>query len=170
MRFIEYTNGDINRIESEIDKLSLYKQDGWITESDIRSIVLPSIETSVFSLTDAVFSLDPIVAHREYISILSTHNIHQIATTLLSTLRNFLYASVLLSRKYDPSEVSSALKIHPYAFEKMRKNMRNAPRIASLFSELVRLDGRVKVGDGIGDSDDALKIGLEKAILCLQKK
>lgn len=160
----------MSRIESEIGKLSLYKQDGWITESDIRSIVIPTIETSIFSLTDAILILDSATAYREFSSILETHNIHQISTTLLSTLRTFLYAAKLLGLKYDPTEVQSALKIHPYAFEKMRKNMKNSIRIEKLFSEMVTLDRRVKTGDGIGDTDDALRIGLEKAILCLQKK
>lgn len=169
VRFIEYTGADINRIESEIDKLALYKQDGWITEEDIKATVIPMIETSIFSLTDAIFLLDNSTAHRELISILDTHNIHQTFTTLLSTLRTFLYATKLLSSGYEPGSVQSLLKIHPYAFEKMRKNMRNSERIGALFSELVTLDRRTKTGEGIGDTDDALRIGLEKAILCLQK-
>lgn len=169
-RFIEYTGGDINRIESEIDKLSLYKQDGWITEDDIVSLVVPTVETSVFSLTDAVFGLDTALAYRKLGDILETHNIHQVFTTLLSTVRTFLYAAQLLAFRYTPNEVQTCLKIHPYAFEKMHKNIRNAPNIRLLFSELVSLDRRVKTGEGIGDTDDALRIGLEKAILCLQKK
>jgi hypothetical protein len=70
---------------------------------------------------------------------------------------------------YESSEVQSLLKIHPYAFEKMRKNMKHTKRIESLFSEFITLDRRTKIGEGIGDTDDALRLGLEKAILCLQK-
>ncbi len=146
-RLIEYTGSDINRIESEIDKLALYKLDGWITEDDIKTTVLPTIETSIFSLTDAIFALDNSLAHKELTSILETHNIHQIFTTLISTLRTFLYAAKLLSARYEPSEVQSLLKIHPYAFEKMRKNMKYKDRIRSLFSELVMLDKRIKTGE-----------------------
>jgi len=169
MRLIEYTGSDINRIESEIDKLALYKQDGWITEEDIKTTVIPTIETSVFSLTDAVFLLDNATAYRELVNILETHNIHAVFSTLLSTIRTFLYAEKLLSMGYEPNNVQSLLKIHPYAFEKMRKNMRYSGRIRILFSELVALDRRTKTGEGIGDTDDALRLGLEKAILCLQK-
>ena len=168
-RFIEYTGADINRIESEIDKLALYKQDGWITEEDIKSTVIPTIETSIFSLTDALFLLDSALAHRELLAILETHNIHYVFSTLQSTLRTFLYASKLLSMSYEPSNVQSLLKIHPYAFEKMRKNMRHSERIKALFSTFVILDKQTKTGEGIGDTDDALRLGLEKAILCLQK-
>lgn len=146
-RFIEYTGADINRIESEIDKLALYKQDGWITEEDIKTTVIPAIETSVFSLTDAVFGLSSTTAFRELTSILETHNIHQIFTTLVSTLRTFLYAAKLLSLRYEPGTVQSLLKIHPYAFEKMRKSIRNAPRMGVLFSEFVALDKRIKTGE-----------------------
>lgn len=169
VRFIEYTGADINRIESEIDKLALYKQDGWITEEDIKATVIPTIETSIFSLTDAIFLLDNSTAHRELINILETHNIHQIFTTLLSTIRTFLYGAKLLSSGYESGSVQSILKIHPYAFEKMRRNMKNSSRIDILFSELIALDRRTKTGEGIGDTDDALRLGLEKAILCLQK-
>ncbi|NDK19332.1 DNA polymerase III subunit delta [Candidatus Gracilibacteria bacterium] len=168
-RFIEYTGADINRIESEIDKLALYKQDGWITEEDIKSTVIPTIETSIFSLTDALFLLDSALAYRELLAILETHNIHYVFSTLQSTLRTFLYASKLLSMSYEPSNVQSLLKIHPYAFEKMRKNMRHSERIKALFSTFVILDKQTKTGEGIGDTDDALRLGLEKAILCLQK-
>ncbi|MDD2892236.1 MAG: DNA polymerase III subunit delta [Candidatus Gracilibacteria bacterium] len=168
-RFIEYTGADINRIESEIDKLALYKQDEWITENDIKTTVIPTIETSIFTLTDAVFLLDNSTAHRELLQILETHNIHQVFTTLISTIRTFLYVAKLLSMNYEPSEVQSLLKIHPYAFEKMRKNMKHRKRIESLFSEFITLDKRTKTGEGIGDTDDALRLGLEKAILCLQK-
>lgn len=168
-KFMEYTGSDINRIESEIGKLALYKQDGWITETDIKTVIIPTIETSIFSLTDAIFILDNAFAYQELNNILETHNIHQIFTTLVSTLRTFLYAAKLLSLKHEPSDVLSLLKIHPYAFEKMRKNMKNSPRIQTLFSELILLDKRMKTGEGIGDGDDALRIGLEKAILCLQK-
>lgn len=146
-RLIEYTGADINRIESEIDKLALYKQDGWITEGDIKTTVIPTIETSIFSLTDAVFLLDSSAAHRELMNILETHNIHQVFTTLVSTLRTFLYAAKLLSLSYESSNVQSLLKIHPFAFEKMRKNMRNAQRIGMLFSEFVALDKRIKTGE-----------------------
>lgn len=169
VRFIEYTGADINRIESEIDKLALYKQDGWITEEDIKMTVIPTIETSIFSLTDAIFLLDNATAYRELMSILETHNIHYVFSTLVSTLRTFLYATKLLSMNYDPNTVQSLLKIHPYAFEKMRKNMKHSNRIESLFSEFIILDKRTKTGEGIGDTDDALRLGLEKAILCLQK-
>ncbi|MDD5197706.1 MAG: DNA polymerase III subunit delta [Candidatus Gracilibacteria bacterium] len=169
VRFIEYTGADINRIESEIDKLALYKQDGWITEEDIKTTVIPTIETSIFSLTDAIFLLDSSMAHRELINILETHNIHYVFSTLVSTLRTFLYAAKLLSSSYEPSEVQSLLKIHPYAFEKMRKNMKHSKRIEILFYEFITLDKRMKTGEGIGDTDDALRLGLEKAILCLQK-
>ncbi len=168
-RFIEYTGADINRIESEIDKLALYKQDGWITEEDIKLTVIPTIETSIFTLTDAIFTLDSSVAHREFKSILETHNIHYIFSTLVSTLRTFLYATKLLSASYEPNNVQSLLKIHPYAFEKMRKNMRYSKKIEALFSEFVDLDKRTKTGEGIGDGDEALELGIEKMILCLQK-
>lgn len=169
VRFIEYTEADINRIESEIDKLALYKQDEWITEEDIKATVIPEIETSIFTLTDAIFTLDSSLAYRELINILETHNIHYVFSTLVSTLRTFLYAAKLLSSSYEPTEVQSLLKIHPYAFEKMRKNMKHSKRIEALFSEFISLDKRTKTGEGIGDTDDALRIGLEKAILCLQK-
>lgn len=169
-RFIEYTGADINRIESEMDKLALYKQDGWITEEDIKTTVIPTIETSIFSLTDAIFMLDSPLAHHELINILETHNIHYVFSTLVSTLRTFLYATKLLSSSYEPSNVQSLLKIHPYAFEKMKKNMRYSKRMEVLFSEFIVLDKRTKTGEGIGDTDDALRLGLEKAILCLQKK
>ena len=152
-----------------MDKLSLYKQDGWITEEDIKSMVTPTIETSIFTLTDALFLLDSSITHRELMSILDTHNVHYVFSTLMSTLRTFLYASKLLDANYEPSTVQSLLKIHPYAFEKMRKNMRHATRIQALFSEFVALDKRIKTGEGIGDGDEALKLGLEKSILCLQK-
>jgi DNA polymerase III delta subunit len=168
-RFIEYTGADINRIESEIDKLALYKQDGWITEEDIKLTVIPTIETSIFTLTDAIFTLDSSVAHREFIHILESHNIHYIFSTLVSTLRTFLYAQKLLSAHYEPGNVQSLLKIHPYAFEKMRKNMRYSKRIELLFSEFIDLDRRTKTGEGIGDSDEALSLWVEKALLCLQK-
>ncbi|MDD5377480.1 MAG: DNA polymerase III subunit delta [Candidatus Gracilibacteria bacterium] len=169
VRLIEYTGADINRIESEIDKLSLYKQDGWITEEDIKTTVIPTIETSVFTLTDAVFVLDNSLAYRELLNILETHNIHYVFSTLMSTIRTFLYAAKLLSSGYEPGSVQSLLKIHPYAFEKMRKNMKYSDKIGILYSEFVDLDRRIKTGEGIGDTDDALRIGLEKAILCLQK-
>lgn len=169
-RFMEYTGSDINRIESEINKLALYKQDGWITESDIKSVIIPTIETSIFSLTDAIFILDNAFAYQELTNILETHNIHQIFTTLVSTLRTFLYAEKLLSSGYEPNIVLSLLKIHPYTFEKMRKNIKNIIRIQSVFSELITLDKRIKTGEGISDTDNALRLGLEKTILCLQKK
>lgn len=157
-RFIEYTGADINRIESEIGKLALYKLDGWITEDDIKSTVIPNIETSIFSLTDAIFSLDSTLAYTEFSNTLESNNIHAVFSTLVSTLRTFLYASKLLSSGYEPARVQSLLKIHPYAFEKMRKNRRYSRNIEVLFSEFIVLDKRTKTGEGIGDTDDALRL------------
>lgn len=125
-RLIEHTGADINRIESEIDKFSLYKQDGWITEEDIRMTVMPTIETSIFSLTDAIFVLDPVASHREFSRIVEIHNIHYIFASLLSQIRTFLYAVKFMSLGYTPSETQTLFRIHPYAFEKMRKNMKYA--------------------------------------------
>ncbi len=130
---------------------------------------MPNIETSIFNLTDALFALDNALAYKECINILETHNIHYVFSSLVSTLRNFLYAQKLISMNYEPSQVQSLLKIHPYVFEKMKKNMKYSSRIRVLFSELILLDKRTKTGEGIGDGDDALRIGLEKSILCLQK-
>ncbi|EKD29554.1 MAG: hypothetical protein ACD_78C00360G0002 [uncultured bacterium (gcode 4)] len=168
-RLIEFTGADINRIESELDKLSLYKQDGWITEEDIRSYVLSNIESSIFALTDAIFALDSVRAHAEFLRIIETHNIHQTFTTLISTLRTFLYSARLIELKYGATEVRTILKIHPFAFEKMQRFTKFTPRIRAVFDAFLLLDRRVKVGEGIGDTDDALRLGIEKTILCLQK-
>lgn len=102
--------------------------------------------------------------------ILENHNIHQVFTTILSTLRTFLYLARLSELRYGPEQIKSALKVHPFVFDKMRKRLGSYDRVSSLFSELVALDRRMKTGEGIGDTDDALRIGIEKAILCLQKR
>lgn len=127
--------------------MALYKQNGWITEADIKFIVMPNIETSVFTLTDSLFLLESSTAHRELMSILDTHNVHYVFATILSTLRTFLYAGKLLISHYEGDTVQSLLKIHPYAFEKMRKNMKHRERIQKLFSEFVLLDKRIKTGE-----------------------
>lgn len=131
--------------------------------------MIPNIERSIFSLTDAIFLLDNSFAFTELSNILEANNIHAVFSTLVSTIRTFLYAEKLLSSNYKPTEVQSFLKIHPYTFEKIQKNMRNSREIRALFSEFIALDKRTKTGEGIGNNDDALRLGLEKAILCLQK-
>ncbi len=108
---------------------------------------MPNIETSIFHITDAIFALDNTLAYKEFIDILETNNIHYVFSSLMSTLRTFLYAERLISMSYEPSQVPSLLKIHPYAFEKMRKNMKHASQIRSLFFDLVVLDKRIKTGE-----------------------
>ena len=141
---IEYVAGDMGRIESEIEKLALFKQEDWITESDIREHIVPNLETSIFGLTDALVELDSAKSHREFIRILETNNIHQVFSTIMSTLRTFLYVCKLTELRYGADEVKAALKVHPFVYDKMKKRLSAHARIASLFGELVTLDRRTK--------------------------
>lgn len=166
---LEYTGSDMLRLESEMQKLALYKIDGWITEDDIRSCVTPSIESSIFVLTDALFVLDAKKALRELDRILDSGNIHQVFATVLGSLRNYLYVQRLLQYGYPADEIRTNLKIHPFVFEKLQKSSRVIAPMNRLFETLVDLDRRAKTGEGIGDTDDALLVGLQKAILHLQK-
>lgn len=94
-KLIQYKNSQITKIESEIDKLYLFRTNDRITEDDIKKYVIPEIEISIFELTDAIFELNPRKSIKSLDLILETNNIFQVYTTIMTNLRTSLYINYL---------------------------------------------------------------------------
>ncbi|MDD2487549.1 MAG: DNA polymerase III subunit delta [Candidatus Gracilibacteria bacterium] len=166
-RLIQYKNSEINKIEAEIDKLYLFKMHDRITEDDIRKYVIPEIEISIFQLTDAIFELNPKKSIDSLNLILETNNIFQVFSTIMSNMRTFLYIIYLSKDGLSKNEIVSLLGIHPFIYDKS-KNI-NPVKIKELFEKFVDIDKKSKSGELIQDSDNGIRLALEKSLINLKK-
>ena len=165
-RLIQYKNSELTKIESEIDKLSLFKINDRITEEDIKKYIIPEIEISIFQLTDAIAEMNFRQAIANLNIILETNSVFQVFSTIMSNLRTSIYIHYLISIWLWKNEIIETLWIHPFLFDKAKRL--NIWKIKKLFENLVTIDKKAKTWELIWESEHWLRLAIEKSLLNLK--
>ncbi len=166
-KLISYKNNNLPQIDQEILKLSLFFWDEQITESDIEKYVVPTQETSIFKLIDAILVFDKITAIKELSVLLQTDGIFMVFSSIMANLRKNLYIIKLLEAGLKSVEIVDKLDVKPFLVDKAARIGSKTSRLKQLFSELTELDRASKTGDMVGEWDVGLEMALQKILLSL---
>jgi DNA polymerase-3 subunit delta len=112
------TGPDLWRLEQELAKLSLYAKNKEITEADIDLLVGGSPEVTIFALTDAFGQRDKKTALKLLAQFEAEDNPLGLLAMIASHFRNLLLIADGQRLNYPKPELSKALKLHPFVFDK----------------------------------------------------
>lgn len=145
---ISLTDNDSARLESELDKLSLFKPEGKIEATDVSEVVLGT-GFDFFGLLDAFSAGDGknflLEAER---ALLEGENPVGLISALAGQARNVLLAWHFISVQRNSRELARDLGVHPFVAEKAMGFARGRKRLdlENLFLRLVQIDAAIKTG------------------------
>lgn len=145
--------GDLYRIDSELEKLRLYKTEGVIAHNDVAVFLTPQAESVVFSIFDQLYLGRVAEAEallEQEIRRVKKDDLFRLFGLFVSQLRTLLCVHDCLARGIrTESAVAAELKIHPFAAKKtIRAAARvSLPRAKKALALLSEADIAVKNGD-----------------------
>ena len=147
--FLSLTGNDMQRIEAEIHKLASYMGDRPIVaKKDIEAIVTPSVEASVFRMTDALGEGRTREAYQVYLDLVRQGE--PLQRILFMIIRQFriLYKASLMDNT-DLLTLARELGIPTFAAEKTRRQARRfgTARLELILNRLLEMDAKIKVGE-----------------------
>lgn len=153
---IDYCEGDMARIQSESLKLMAY-QEGMITSSAVREVVIPEVSHKIYDITDAVAKGD----YKTAFTIIDKGDFNYGA--LLSSITSF-YRSVFYCKISKSSELAKWLGLKPYPMKKATALARNysAKNLFELLSLLYQLEFDIRLGKTT--VEQALELAVAEAI------
>ncbi len=169
-RLITLKQWSLDKIDSEIDKLLLYKLNERITVNDINTFVNPDIDVSIFDIIDDIYWKNPENAINKIRSILEQNKPEPILAALMSNIRKLLYILYLESSWYSDNTIVSELKLHPFVVQKSLRNKSRHTHIKKIFDNLIQLDFMMKTWLLIWDLEHSFRMALEKMILDLKNE
>ncbi|MBD3917910.1 DNA polymerase III subunit delta [Paenibacillus sp. PR3] len=144
------TGTRLQQLAQETDKLCLYAgEGGTIDVTSVELLTASTVEEDVFSLIDAIASMQKDKALNLYRDLLLRREEPiKIAALLASQLRLMLQVKELSAQQYSPQQIASHLSIHPFRVKlAAEKSSRlSTQRLGDSLSELAELDYRMKTG------------------------
>jgi len=146
---INYTNGDMWLLASEIKKLSFYSQNKIISEIDVKEMCTGAVNEDIFALTDALSSKNKAQAlkllEEQYTAGLSDE---YLIAMLIRQFKILLQIRTTIDNNLSPGETAAILKLHPYVIKKGLSQARNfsADALKTYLNKLIRLDFANKNG------------------------
>ena len=141
---------NMRSLAAETDKLILHAgEDGEITTEAVRQLVPPTVEQSVFKLTDELAALRTEQALAIYHDLLrQKEEPIRLAALLIRQIRLMLLIKELSGQGIPQQQMAGQLGLRPYAVKLMAQQARNfsIDRLAGLLSELADLDYAMKSG------------------------
>lgn len=144
-------NNDINNIESELNKLYLYKiEDKIILKKDIDDLVISSIDDEIFAITNAVVNNDIDTSLKLYNEFMNrNYEVIQIIGLLANQFRFLYQVKVLYNDNNSQEEIAKLLEVHPYRVKLAINNIYyyNESDLVKYINKLAILDRKIKIGE-----------------------
>ena len=151
---LEYCGNDYERIFHELEKLKLYKlETKEITDSDIETIVMKSMDDNIFHLVDSILTGNKKYAFELYHDfILHGEQIVNIIRILANKIRLIYQVKVLLNDGNSDQKISKLLKVHEYPVKLAREASYkyNENILLDKLKKLAQLDLEIKSGETTG--------------------
>lgn len=143
------TGNDMTHINAELEKLLSYvKEKGSIERQDIDAMVTPTIENSIFKLTDYLGNQKPAAAYQIYCQLVEDNEpIQRILYMIIRQFRLLYRASLMQSM--DAASVAKELGVPGFAagnYQMQAKRFGQA-RLKELLSRLLDMDVATKTGE-----------------------
>lgn len=140
---------DLNRLSGELKKLTAFTEDRpEITIADIRAVVSPSPEYSVFMILDHLLEGRIAEATQVVNSVLQVDNPIRVIALLSSQLRINAHMKYAIEAKTPTAEVCKALNINEYRARHIQRQIRSIPAntLRSHYEACVDADFAIKSG------------------------
>lgn len=163
-KLIEYTFGDMAKINGEVDKLIAYVGDnGKISQNDVELVVFKDIEHDVYKLIRFIATKDKekaISMLKEM--LLKSKDEHLVFSRLLYHFRVLLYTSI---SKCSDFEVSKLLGVQQFVVTNAKAQLKlfTPKRLKEIYDKLLKYDTSFK--SGVCDVSSALWINVFNAII-----
>lgn len=145
----EYTDGDIARIDNEIEKLKLFKmEDRYITSEDVSAVVTKNITSNIFDLIDALDKGNKTKVFQIYDDLIKLGEDEIKIISLLAANYRLIYQVKILGYNYNPKEIKEIIKQKPYTITKAieRSYFYTEMRLLEILKKLSDLDINIKSG------------------------
>ncbi len=144
------TNGDLWKLNSEIDKLICFVDKGEISKMDIEKICNGEMEAGVFDLIDAVGAknLEKAITLKNRL-ITQGDNEFFIFSMITSQLRNLIKVEFCVSNGiYNADRIAKKCKLHPFVAKKTLAQVRSFSKnkLKRVYDLAARIDQEAKIG------------------------
>ena len=147
---IDRVGSNIGRINNELDKIKLYKEDKVITKEDIVNLTSKNIDVDIFELVDSIIIRNKDKAISIYKEMLKRNEEPiKIMIMLANQFRLIYQAKELFKKGYTQNDIAKILDIHPYriklALEKGYSY--NSAGLLTYLNDLAMMDIDIKSGN-----------------------
>ena len=163
--FIGLIGTNLDDIDNELSKLVAFAHDDdVITQEHVLSIIIPSLEHSIFQLVEAIGNKSTGSALRLLDEMLDKGEAFYSIIPMIGRQIRLIYMCKSYSQRgYSRSQIASMLKIHPYGVGKYISQGQNftEEELRQAFTDCLKLDHSIKQGKTDG------RLGLEMLILSM---
>jgi DNA polymerase-3 subunit delta len=142
-----FVGADLRALDSEIEKLILYRNGETIRRDDVRAMVAPAQEQSIFELVDALGQRRTQRA-LELLHEQLRHNANEfyLLTMITRQYRLMLQVRDLITRGMSADAVQKQLGIHPFVNKKISEQARNysVEQLEGIMHKLLETDVNLK--------------------------
>lgn len=146
---LSYTGSAMDHILPEIQKLcALCAEKKRIGSKDIEEIITPSIEYSVFKLTDMIGSGEREKAYELFLDLLRQNEKKEVIFYLILRQFHMLFTTTLMEKEPDEALMKELSQSRSFIVQKYRRQAAyfKRPRILAMVRKLYQLDYEVKSG------------------------
>lgn len=146
---INYCNDEIDRIDSELSKLKLFKyEEKEITLDDIKKLVKRSYDSTIFNLIDSINSKDKDRVYSIYKELLEEGETDEKIMYTLANHYRLLFRVLKELEVSSDREVMDKFKFKPYRLTKLKEqvNLVGEDRIISIIKTFGDIDIEYKAG------------------------
>jgi DNA polymerase III subunit delta len=146
-RLIELVGADLVNINSEVEKLVLYKPDETITKKDVEEFVVYNSESTIFDLSDTILSRNGTRSLELYDELIKSGMETVVLTNILANqIRIALLSQIYQEQGLQQAAIAKKLKVHPYRVRLSLKLKYSAENLKEILVKLAALDYNIKIG------------------------
>ena len=144
----EKCNNNYHRINNEIEKIKLYKDDNKITKEDIDLLIKEDINVNIYDLTNAINKKDVKKAIKLFHELLKNNEDEiKILSSLANNYRLLMNIKNLVIT-YKDEDIIKKLKMHPYRLKMLKEQSNNytTKDLVEIIKKLNQMDINIKSG------------------------
>ena len=122
VELLRYTENDIRKIDSELEKLALYNPTDTITLKDVENLVIPISNPNLFTSIDAILTGNKKYALNSLIGLMNQGTPAQLIIAILGKqIRNLILIKSLINLGLPNKELIKRIPISSYALQKLTR-------------------------------------------------
>lgn len=162
---VRYKANKIEQIFPEVEKLLLTRD--VIDDTDIRDSILPEIEESIFSLVNALMSLQKKEIFSLFENFQNSVSVYLFYHSLLANLRTQIYIAFLKEKNISSFTIKDTLSLWNRGFLVDKPIRISYKKLQKMYIDLIEIDSRMKQGKLMGSEEKDIYFEIQKVFLTL---